>query len=59
MGCLEAGRIPSSAGFTTLDPDVSVSPVSQPMTLTSNIAVSESLAFGGHNSALVFGKENE
>ena len=59
VGCLEAGRVPASAGFTTLDPDVSVSPVSQPMTLTRNIAVSESLAFGGHNSALVFGKEKE
>jgi 3-oxoacyl-[acyl-carrier-protein] synthase-1/3-oxoacyl-[acyl-carrier-protein] synthase II len=59
VGCLETGRIPASAGFATLDPEVSVSPVSQPMSFIRDIAISQSLAFGGHNSALVFGKEKE
>ncbi|MBU4318753.1 MAG: beta-ketoacyl-[acyl-carrier-protein] synthase family protein [Proteobacteria bacterium] len=58
VACLEARRIPSSAGFTTMDPELGVSPANQSMALNRLAAISESLAFGGHNSALVLGLSN-
>lgn len=53
IGCLNRGRVPASPGFRTPDPELGVSPVSEPLALTRRVALSDSLAFGGCNSALV------
>jgi 3-oxoacyl-[acyl-carrier-protein] synthase II len=57
VACLEEGRIPESGGFTTPDPELGVFPVSSEMRVKGTAALSESLAFGGHNAVLVFGLE--
>ncbi len=57
VACLEMGAIPASAGFTTPDPELPASPVVSGMSIPGNVAISESLAFGGHNGVLVFGKK--
>lgn len=57
VACLEKGAIPASAGFTTPDPELPSSPVTGEMSIPGNVAISESLAFGGHNGVLVFGKK--
>ncbi len=54
--CLEEGRIPASIGFANGDPELPTEPVSEPTAVAGKIAVSESLAFGGHNSAIVFSR---
>jgi 3-oxoacyl-[acyl-carrier-protein] synthase II len=56
IGCLEAGKIPDSAGFTTPDPNLPAAPVQQESIVNGTIAISQSLAFGGNNAVLIFGK---
>ena len=56
ISCLEAEKIPASAGFATADPDLPATPVQQETPVNGTIAISQSLAFGGNNSVLVFGK---
>ena len=46
--------LPKSAGFTTLDPEIGFSPVTEPVDFDANYALSTSLAFGGINSAVIF-----
>ncbi len=53
---LENEWIPTSIGFEKFDEEVGLSPVTDITTVTENIAISTSLAFGGNNSALVFEK---
>jgi len=53
VACLERGRIPKSAGFSNPDPQLGVSPAEREMEIRGAVAVSESLAFGGHNGVLV------
>ncbi len=55
VACLERGRIPKNAGFTTADPDLASSPVDRETSCDGRIALSESLAFGGHNAVLALG----
>ena len=55
VACLEQRRIPKSAGFDIPDPQLPASPVASEMAVDGSFAVSESLAFGGHNGVLVFG----
>ena len=57
VACLEMGKIPKNAGFTTPDPDLPVTPARVETTITGNVALSESLAFGGHNGVLAIGLE--
>lgn len=57
VACLEAGRIPESAGFATPDPELPSFPAGHEMRIKGTAALSESLAFGGHNSVLVFGMD--
>jgi len=57
VACLEQGRIPQSVGFATKDPELPACPVKHPTTVTGDIAISESLAFGGQNAVVIFGKE--
>ncbi|MFW5635325.1 MAG: beta-ketoacyl-[acyl-carrier-protein] synthase family protein [Thermodesulfobacteriota bacterium] len=57
LGCLERGRIPPSAGFTHSDPELPASPVSRTTPVRGAAALSETLAFGGNNAALILGAE--
>lgn len=56
VACLEAGRIPASAGFRTPDPALGgAEPVREATSVTGGVALSSSLAFGGNNAVLAFG----
>jgi 3-oxoacyl-[acyl-carrier-protein] synthase-1/3-oxoacyl-[acyl-carrier-protein] synthase II len=57
IACLEKKHIPKSAGFRTPDPDLCSIPNDCDQPTSSGIALSESLAFGGNNSVLIFQKE--
>ena len=56
IACLEAGKIPASAGFETPDPRLPATPVQQETSVNGTIAISQSLAFGGNNAVVIFGK---
>ena len=56
VACLEEGRIPASAGFTTPDPELAPAcPTRENISISGRIALSETLAFGGNNSVLILG----
>lgn len=57
IACLERKHIPKSAGFEAPDPDLWSIPNDRDQPVSSGIALSESLAFGGNNSVLIFQKE--
>jgi 3-oxoacyl-[acyl-carrier-protein] synthase II len=57
VACLEMGKIPKNAGFTTPDPDLPVTPASSETAVKGMVGLSESLAFGGHNGVLAIGLE--
>ena len=56
VACLEQDRIPGNIGFAIHDPDLPVSPVKHVTEIKGNVALSESLAFGGNNAVLVLGR---
>jgi 3-oxoacyl-[acyl-carrier-protein] synthase-1/3-oxoacyl-[acyl-carrier-protein] synthase II len=56
VACLQRGEIPASIGFSEPDPDVIVTPVIKNRCIDGDIALSESLAFGGNNAVLILGK---
>jgi 3-oxoacyl-[acyl-carrier-protein] synthase II len=47
-------RLPATAGFAEPDPDVACVPTTANLSLRAEAAISNSLAFGGNNSVLVF-----
>lgn len=53
LACLNGQKIPPSTGFTTCAPETPVSPVVSATDLNKDIALSQSLAFGGNNVVLV------
>lgn len=53
---LREGWVPGSVGFVHRDPSIPLEPVSEVTLVTGHYALSTSLAFGGNNSALVFGR---
>lgn len=55
--CLEQGQMPGNVGFCDADPELSATPVAQTTLVTRSSAISESLAFGGNNAALIIGME--
>jgi len=55
---LNRGRIPASAGFAEFDPDVGITPVTAPQTIDRELALSQSLAFGGNNSVLILARRD-
>ncbi len=57
IASLKSGVIPASAGFEEGDPQLPAHPVGQKTAVQGRVALSQSLAFGGTNAALVFGKE--
>jgi len=52
---LKEGWIPKAAGFENIDPAIGIAPVSQKTKVEARYALSTSLAFGGNNSAVIFG----
>ncbi|MDD2558973.1 MAG: beta-ketoacyl-[acyl-carrier-protein] synthase family protein [Desulfuromonas sp.] len=57
LQALEQGQIPASAGFTEIDPELGRGPVTTVTPVRGRAALSESLAFGGNNAAVVLGLE--
>lgn len=57
--CLEKGRIPASGGFSTADPDLPAGPNASTREIVEKYALSESLAFGGHNSVIMLERGND
>lgn len=53
---LREGWIPASAGFHNKDENISLIPVRERTDIRGDYALSTSLAFGGNNAALVFGR---
>lgn len=53
LAFLRRNLIPASAGFVSEDSEIGVSPVVENTAISSDIALSESLAFGGNNAALI------
>lgn len=51
-GLLEA-KVPSSAGFSRMDEEIGIAPVTETTAVSGRMALSTSLAFGGNNSAVV------
>ena len=47
-------RLPPTPGFDEADPEIGVQPVRESMEIDADAAISNSLAFGGNNSVLVF-----
>lgn len=56
---LGRGLLPASPGFSSPDPDIGASPVAVPLRVDGTVAATQSLAFGGNNSVLIFGKGEE
>lgn len=51
---LTSGRIPASCGFSQQDPKAKTSPTISHQPVNTHAAMSQSVAFGGNNSVLVF-----
>ena len=56
LASLKKGEIPSSIGFQVPDKALGVTPVQEITSVSSKVAISESLAFGGNNSVLIIEK---
>ncbi|NOQ52181.1 MAG: beta-ketoacyl-[acyl-carrier-protein] synthase family protein [Desulfuromonadaceae bacterium] len=54
---LEQRMLPANAGFDEQDPELPTRPVSTVTPLSGRFALSESLAFGGNNAAVLLGLE--
>lgn len=53
MGLID-GKVPATIGFEEFDEECSLEPTREITSIKGNIAVSNSLAFGGNNSVLLF-----
>lgn len=47
-------KLPTTAGFSLFDPECSIQPTTDNVKVDAEFAISNSLAFGGNNSTLVF-----
>ena len=56
IASLEQQRIPATAGFEQSDPEFPGEPVSVATAIKGDCALSDSLAFGGNNAAIVIGR---
>jgi 3-oxoacyl-[acyl-carrier-protein] synthase II len=56
VAALAQGWLPASAGFAETDPEIGVTPLRELTPVADAFGLSTSLAFGGMNAALVFGK---
>lgn len=59
IACLERGLLPKSAGFSTPDPELGGTPVTECSKVAGTVAMSESLAFGGNNAVILLGSRGE
>ncbi len=59
IAMLQTGEIPASAGFCEVDSEIDHSPTNCPLNIDGRLALSQSLAFGGNNAALVFGLDGD
>ncbi len=57
ISCLERQLAPASAGFSEPDPELPAHPVRESTPICGSLALSETLAFGGNNSVLIFSTE--
>ncbi len=57
VAMLQTHKIPRSSGFHKIDPEIGHAPTSSAQTVNGSFALSQSLAFGGNNSALIIGLE--
>jgi 3-oxoacyl-[acyl-carrier-protein] synthase-1/3-oxoacyl-[acyl-carrier-protein] synthase II len=57
--CLLSNAIPASPGFRDPDNELGVAPTARAMPLKGNYAMSQSLAFGGQNAAIIFSREEQ
>jgi 3-oxoacyl-[acyl-carrier-protein] synthase-1/3-oxoacyl-[acyl-carrier-protein] synthase II len=57
--CLLANAIPASPGFHDMDNELGMAPVARPTPCQGDYAMSQSLAFGGQNAALIFGRDGQ
>ncbi|MBI5017251.1 MAG: beta-ketoacyl-[acyl-carrier-protein] synthase family protein [Deltaproteobacteria bacterium] len=55
VACLEQGKIPANVGFSEPDPELPAAPAARVTPVTGRVALSQSLAFGGSNAAVVLG----
>jgi 3-oxoacyl-[acyl-carrier-protein] synthase II len=55
VACLEKEKLPANIGFNETDPELGTAPVAENIGINKRVAISESLAFGGHNGVLVLG----
>lgn len=55
LSALNHKMVPPTAGFTVEDPSLGFTPTRQPLPIARRAAVSDSLAFGGCNAAIVLG----
>lgn len=58
ISALNKKILPSTAGFSQLDEATGVTPSVKPLPLTKKAALSDSLAFGGCNAAVILGAED-
>ena len=62
VACLMAGALPPSPGFTAPHPELDCAPVDRRTPLpgagTARCGLSQSLAFGGNNAAVIFSRED-
>ncbi|WP_250645502.1 beta-ketoacyl-[acyl-carrier-protein] synthase family protein [Salidesulfovibrio onnuriiensis] len=56
IACLERETTPGCRGFAQIDPEIGLAPVRENTSLSARHALSQSLAFGGNNSAIIFEK---
>jgi len=53
IAMLQNGKIPASAGFEKIDPEIDHAPTECAQNINGRLALSQSLAFGGNNAALI------
>lgn len=56
IACLNRGAIPASCGWSDPDPTFPCHPIAQPREISGEYALSQSLAFGGNNTVVIFRK---
>ncbi len=59
IAMLQSGKIPASAGFEKIDPEIGHAPTKFAQDINGHLALSQSLAFGGNNAALVISLDGD
>ena len=59
IAMLQNGKIPASAGFEKIDPKIDHAPTKFAQNISGCLALSQSLAFGGNNAALIINLDGD